>query len=46
VRGDTYLEGGPLGVIKCPGTYRVSISVLNDHNKRYPPFGSASFTVR
>ncbi|MGO9974919.1 MAG: hypothetical protein ACLP01_19365 [Solirubrobacteraceae bacterium] len=46
VRGDTYLDGGPLGVIKCSGTYRFSISVLNEHDKPYPPFGSASFTVR
>jgi len=46
VRGDTYEDNVPLGAINCPGTYRLSISVLNDHNRPYSPFGSATFTVR
>lgn len=46
VRGDTYLAGGPVGVIKCPGAYRVSISVLGRRGQPYRPFGSATLTVR
>jgi hypothetical protein len=30
----------------CPGTYRVTVSVLGAHNRPYRPFGSATFTVR
>jgi hypothetical protein len=46
VRGDTEQENVPAGVIHCPGTYRLSISVADNHNQPYPPFGSATFTVR
>jgi hypothetical protein len=46
VRGDTYLAGGPLGVIRCPGTYGFSVSVVGPHSQPYSPFGSATFTVR
>jgi hypothetical protein len=46
VRGDTYLASGPLGVIKCPGAYRYSISVTSADGRPYPPFGSATFAVR
>jgi hypothetical protein len=46
VRGDTEQGNVPAGVIDCPGTYRLSISVVGNHNQPYPPFGSATFTVR
>jgi len=46
VRGDTFMGGVPLSVIGCAGTYRLSVSVLGSHNRPYPPFGSATFTVR
>lgn len=46
VRGDTYQGSSPRDIITCPGTYRLSISVLNNQNHPDPPFGSASFTVR
>jgi hypothetical protein len=46
VRGSTYEDGVPLGVIRCRGTYRLSVSVLDAHNHPYPPFGSATFIVR
>lgn len=46
VRGDTFSDS-PAGYvnISCRGVYRLSISVLNGH-RPYPPFGSATFTVR
>ena len=46
VRGDTYLDGAPAGVTRCPGTYRLSISVLGSSGAPDPPFGSATFTAR
>jgi hypothetical protein len=46
VRGDTEQGNVPAGVIDCPGTYRLSISVVGNHSQPYPPFGSATFTVR
>jgi hypothetical protein len=46
VRGDTFEDNVPFGVITCRGTYRLSVSVLNAHGKPYPPFGSANFAVR
>ena len=47
VRGDTY-EDSTVGIISitCRGVYRLSISVLGSHGTPYPPFGSASLTVR
>lgn len=45
VRGDTYLDNSPPGIIGCPGTYRLSVSVLNNHNQPYLPFGSATFAI-
>jgi hypothetical protein len=45
VRGDTEQANVP-GVIDCAGTYRLSISVVDNHDQPYPPFGSATFTVR
>jgi hypothetical protein len=46
LRGDTYLGGiGNIG-IECPGTYRISVSVLSSDNQPYKPFGSAILTVR
>ena len=46
VRGDTFGQTVPIGAIACTGTYRLSVSVLDSHNHPYPPFGSATFTVR
>lgn len=50
VRGDTYQDiipiGARTGVVTCPGTYRLSVSVLNSHNQPYPPFGSATAIIR
>lgn len=46
VRGDTFEGSVPLLVIGCAGTYRLSVSVLTGRNQPYPPFGSATFTVR
>jgi hypothetical protein len=47
VRGDTF-QGGVAGniSISCRGAYRLSVSVLDSNNRPYPPFGSATFTVR
>jgi hypothetical protein len=47
VRGDTF-SGGVAGSvnISCRGVYRLSVSVLNSHNQPYPPFGSATFSIR
>jgi hypothetical protein len=47
VRGDTF-SGGVAGSvnISCRGVYRLSVSVLNSNDKPYPPFGSATFSVR
>jgi hypothetical protein len=47
VRGDTF-NGGVAGSvsISCRGVYRLSVSVLDSNNRTYPPFGSATFSVR
>lgn len=47
VRGDTF-SGSPFGAVhlSCRGVYRLSVSVLNSDYKPYPPFGSATFSVR
>jgi hypothetical protein len=47
LRGETIqniLNGGY--AVRCPGTYLVSVFVIGPHNHPYPPFGSATFTVR
>ena len=46
LRGGTFGQTVPIGAIACRGTYRLSVSVLNGRNQPYPPFGSATFTVR
>jgi hypothetical protein len=44
VRGEI-IQTGVGGATRCPGTYRVSVSVLA-HRPAYRPFGSATFTIR
>jgi hypothetical protein len=49
--GNPFLRGETIqdilnAAVRCPGTYRVSVFVVGPHNHRYPPFGSATFTVR
>lgn len=34
-----------VGTVKCTGTYRITLSVLDSHGHPYPPFGSAAFVV-
>lgn len=45
VRGDTFFDSSPPGITRCPGSYRLSVSVLGPGGKPYPPFGSATFIV-
>jgi hypothetical protein len=44
VRGETF-SSLVQNAVSCPGTYRLSISVLNDRDQPYPRFGSATFMV-
>jgi hypothetical protein len=45
VRGSTYTRVGPV-IVNCPGTYTVSVSVLNSHGLPYKPFARVKLTVR
>jgi hypothetical protein len=46
LRGDLFQGILRDAAISCPGTYRVSVYVIDTHGRAYPPFGSASLSVR
>lgn len=44
-RGTIFAGSLPV-MLRCRGSYRVSVGVIGPHGKRYAPFGSATLTVR
>lgn len=44
VRGSTY--SGLFVTVSCRGTYRIAVSVLNNHALPYKPFATVTLTVR
>jgi hypothetical protein len=44
-RGTIFTAGLPV-MLRCRGTYRVSVAVIGPHGRPYAPFGSATLIVR